>query len=182
MAVETTVDNEELSLLDDCCRLLRVHCSSDQSLTRGNSLVKYNIQVYIYGQLMWPSFLYSSTQYGRAASCVPRMHKSQFDREKGVWGEIHCSVNCVPIASALILYRGRSKGLKVSRHAFCDCGGFFYRCFLPTFLKFQHLKRRESLSSTYLGVLAARALIRWIHSIWQSHSKGLLDNEIRVYP
>lgn len=53
---------------------------------------------------MWPFFLYSSTQYGRAAaaSCVPRMHKSQFDREKGVWGEIHCSVNCVSTALAFL--------------------------------------------------------------------------------
>ena len=130
MAVETTVDNEELSLLDDCCRLLRLHCSSDQSLTRGNSLVKYNIQVYIYGQLMWPSFLYSSTQYGRVRprACQECINLNLIERRE--FGGIHCSVNCVSTALAFLfmLEKGEAKNFRDTTTTAMRCG---FLAFLP---------------------------------------------------
>ena len=144
---------------------------------------------------MWPFFLYSSTQYGRAAaaSCVPRMHKSQFDREKGVWGNSLFSELCL-YSLGLPFYVGKGWGQKLLRHNYyCSmrCG---FLAFLPwrwKYLSFSQVstlvvgmgrEKNHYIHITYLGVLAARELILWIHSIWQSHSNGLSDSEISVYP
>ena len=86
---------------------------------------------------MWPFFLYSSTQYGRtAASCVPRMHKSQFDREKGVWGNSLFSELCL-YSLGLPFYVGKGGGQKLSRHN--------YYCYAMRFLGLSSLKMKIPL-------------------------------------
>ena len=144
---------------------------------------------------MWPFFLYSSTQYGRAAaaSCVPRMHKSQFDREKGVWGEftVQWIVSLQPWPSFLCWKRLRPETFETQLlllYAMRFLGLSSLKMKIPLlFSSFNTCSRygkgkKSLLHITYLGVLAARELILWIHSIWQSHSNGLSDSEISVYP
>ena len=107
---------------------------------------------------MWPFFLYSSTQYGRtAASCVPRMHKSQFDREKGVWGNSLFSELCL-YSLGLPFYVGKGGGQKLSRHN--------YYCYAMRFLGLSSLKMKIPLLFPSFNTSKKKSLLLLLVHTW----------------